>query len=66
MAILIPKRIKIRPKTIDCTFTLGDIYLQQESNPLKRILESMTSNSHDQELMEERRMRLSLSLMIKS
>jgi hypothetical protein len=30
------------------------IYLQQESNPLKRNLEFTSSTSHDQELMEEK------------
>jgi hypothetical protein len=57
VAVLIPKRIKIRQKTVDCVFNLDDIFpyiSTQESNPPKRILESTTSTSHDQELMEER------------
>jgi hypothetical protein len=57
MAVLIPKRIKIRPKTVDYVFNFEDIFpyiSTQESNPPKRILESTTSTSHDQELIEER------------
>ena len=41
---------------INCVFNLEDIFpyiSTQESNPFKRILESTTSTSHDQELMEE-------------
>jgi hypothetical protein len=55
--VLIPKKIKIWPKIVDCVFHFVDIFpfiSTQESNPLKMILESTTNISHDQELMEKR------------
>ena len=91
VAVLIPKKVKIRPKTVDCVFIsyaynsnayrffihksdIPDIHVNtiiesrnalffeeifpckptQETNSLKRNLESTCSTSHDQELMEER------------
>ena len=57
VAVPIPKKVKIGPKTVDYVFNLDDIFSYistQESNPPKRILESTTSISHDQELMEEK------------
>jgi hypothetical protein len=63
VAVLIPKRIKIKPKKkkkkqlINCVFNPENIFpyiSTQETNSLKRNLESTSSTSHDQELMEKK------------
>uniref|UniRef100_A0A2N9FGP9 Integrase catalytic domain-containing protein n=1 Tax=Fagus sylvatica TaxID=28930 RepID=A0A2N9FGP9_FAGSY len=91
VAVPIPKKVKIGPKTVDCVFIgyahnssayrflihksdIPDMHVNtiiesrnvsffeeifpckptQETNSLKRNLESTSSTSHDQELMEER------------
>ena len=57
MAVLIPKRINIRQKTVDCVFNPENIFpyiSTQETNSLKRNLESTSSTSYDQGLMEEK------------
>ena len=91
VAVSIPKKVKIGPKTVDCVFIgyaynssayrflihksdIPDMHMNtiieyrnalffeemfsykptQETNSLKRNLESTSSTSHDQELMEER------------